>query len=221
MKQISKIAATVLLVLPLLLNACKSSTPTQDPAVIKTQAAQTVDAVLALTAMAAIPTSTIAPTNTLSATTELQITETPRPTNTPLITDTPAITNTPFTNPTLPITPQYSCDKFTFVDDVTIPDGATIQPGATFTKTWRIQNTGSCTWTTAYQLIFGYGGDGTDWAKVAPVNFPNDVAPRGLMDISVTLTAPTTSGSYGAYFRPRNDMGTTFGEFIWLYIKVP
>jgi hypothetical protein len=124
-------------------------------------------------------------------------------------------------NPTLPFTPQYSCDQYKFIDDITIPDGATVQPGATFVKTWRIQNTGSCIWTTSYQLVFGYGGEGTDWSKVAPVNFPNDVAQGGLMDISITLTAPTTSGSYGAYFRPRNDKGTTFGEFIWVYIKGP
>jgi hypothetical protein len=210
-----------LLIFPLLFSACKPGTPTQDPAVIKTQAAQTVESVLSMTAMAVTPSSTATPTNTLAATTELQITETPRPTNTPLITDTPAVTNTPFINPTPAFTLPYSCDQFTFIDDITIPDGATVQPGATFVKTWRIQNSGSCVWTTGYQLVFGYGGEGTNWSKIAPVNFPNDVAQGGLMDISVTLTAPTIAGTYNAFFRPRNDKGTTFGEFIWLYITVP
>ena len=129
-----------LLIFPLLFSACKPGTPTQDPAVIKTQAAQTVESVLSMTAMAVTPSSTATPTNTLAAATELQITETPRPTNTPLITDTPAVTNTPFINPTPAFTLPYSCDQFTFIDDITIPDGATVQPGATFVKTWRIQN---------------------------------------------------------------------------------
>ncbi len=221
MKKISKISVMVLLIFPWLLSACSSATPTQDPSIIKTQSAQTVEAVLALTAMAVTPTSTATPTNTPAATTDLTITDTPRPTNTPLITDTPAVTNTSFFNPTLPFTPQYSCDQYKFIDDITIPDGATVQPGATFVKTWRIQNTGSCVWTTGYQLVFGYGGEGTNWNKTQPVNFPNDVAQGGLMDISVTLTAPTTAGTYNAFFRPRNDKGTTFGEFIWLYITVP
>jgi hypothetical protein len=174
-----------------------------------------------MTAMAVTPTSTSTPATPPAATTDLIITDTPRPTNTPLITNTPAFTNTPFVNPTLPRTPQYSCDQYKFIDDITIPDGATVQPGATFVKTWRIQNTGSCTWTTAYQWIFGYGSEGTDWGKTSPVNFPNDVEPGGLMDISVTLTAPTTSGFYSGWFRPRNDLGTTFGDFIWVYIEVP
>ncbi len=221
MKKISKIFVMVLLIFPLLLSACSSATPTQDPAIIKTQSAQTVEAVLAMTAMATTPTSTPTPTTTPASSIDPAITNTPQPTNTPLITDTPAVTITPFINPTLPRTPQYSCDQYKFIDDITIPDGATVQAGATFVKTWRIQNTGSCTWTAEYQLVFGYGGEGTDWAKVAPVNFPNEVAPGGLMDISVSLTAPTASGTYGAYFRPRNDKMTTFGEFIWLFITVP
>ena len=217
MRHISKITAMIFLVLPLLLSACGSSTPTQDPAAIKTQAAQTVEAYLTMTAVAAPASPTITPT----AFTSMVITETPRPTNTPLITDTPSVTNTPFINPTLPRTPQYSCDQYTFIDDITIPDGAKVQPGTTFVKTWRIKNTGTCTWTTSYQLIFGYGGAGTDWNKTPPTNFPNEVAPGGLMDISVTLTAPTAAGTYGAYFRPRNDRSTTFGEFMWVFITVP
>src|SRR5690349_5782138 len=46
------------------------------------------------------------------------------------------------------------CDKVQFVADVTVPDGTNFPPKATFTKTWRLKNIGSCTWTTSYQIVF-------------------------------------------------------------------
>ena len=57
-----------------------------------------------------------------------------------------------------------ACDQAAFIRDVTVPDGSPFAPGETFTKTWRLQNTGTCTWTTSnYTLVyvadndFGYG----------------------------------------------------------------
>lgn len=211
------LANGMILVFSLFLGACTSGTPTMDPATIKTQSAQTVAVILSATAESIPASVTFTPTIPGIA----PITDTPRPTNTPLITDTPPITNTPFINPTLPRTPQAACDQYLFISDITIPDGTTIQPGASFTKTWRIKNYGSCKWNTSYQLVFGYGGEGTDWDKTPPVNFAKDVDPGGMLDVSITLTAPTASGTYGAYFRPRNDKHATFGEFIWVTIKVP
>ena len=41
----------------------------------------------------------------------------------------------------------------TFVSDVTIPDETVISPGRSFTKTWRITNSGSTTWS-GYNLGF-------------------------------------------------------------------
>ncbi len=35
--------------------------------------------------------------------------------------------------------------------DVTIPDGAPVTPGQEFVKTWKIKNTGICTWDEGYQ----------------------------------------------------------------------
>ena len=56
------------------------------------------------------------------------------------------------------------CDHIQFVSDLTAPDGATFAPGTAFTKTWRLKNIGTCTWTTAYHLVW-VGGDtlGAPW----------------------------------------------------------
>ena len=49
---------------------------------------------------------------------------------------------------------QTSCDQAQFVSDLTAPDGAAFAPGAAFTKTWRLANIGTCTWTSAYNLVW-------------------------------------------------------------------
>ena len=46
---------------------------------------------------------------------------------------------------------QTCTDRAQFVADVTVPDGTRYDPGATFTKTWRLRNIGTCTWTTSWK----------------------------------------------------------------------
>jgi photosystem II stability/assembly factor-like uncharacterized protein len=101
-----------------------------------------------------------------------------------------------------------ACDSAQFVSDLTIPDGSSFQPGTTFTKTWRLLNNGTCTWTTYYKLVW-VGGDQMN----APlsVNLPVNVPPGKMLDLSVKLTAPTTLGHYKALFKISNAKGTQFG----------
>ena len=80
-----------------------------------------------------------------------------------------AATPTPITAPTAAfptaapsvasstLAPVSLCDAAGFVKDVSIPDETTIDPGGNFTKTWRLRNLGTCTWTTAYALVFDSG----------------------------------------------------------------
>ena len=107
-----------------------------------------------------------------------------------------------------PIPPSSTCDKGAFIADVTIPDGTSITAGTPFTKTWRIRNVGSCTWTTSYALMFAFG---TQMGAPAIVNLPSSVAPGDTMDFSVNLTAPSTPGHYRSYWRFRNASGVPFG----------
>src|SRR5688572_2187376 len=69
-----------------------------------------------------------------------------------LPTDIPP-TASPTLNPSDP-TPTPSCrDNAIFVEDVSIPDNTRLEAGEKFTKTWKLQNTGSCTWT-GYTIAF-------------------------------------------------------------------
>ncbi|MBI2332298.1 MAG: hypothetical protein HYU84_09110, partial [Chloroflexi bacterium] len=96
------------------------------------------------------------------------------------------------------------------------PDGTVLTPGSAFTKTWSLQNTGSCDWTTSYSIVF-YSGNSMSGATTA---LSAAVSPGGSTDVSVSLTAPSTSGSYTGYWRLQNASGTSFGEAVYVQIAV-
>ncbi|MBI3169038.1 MAG: hypothetical protein HYZ22_11200 [Chloroflexi bacterium] len=108
------------------------------------------------------------------------------------------------------------CDNSAYLSDVTIPDGTVLTPGSAFTKTWSLQNTGSCDWTTSYSIVF-YSGNSMSGATTA---LSAAVSPGGSTDVSVSLTAPSTSGSYTGYWRLQNASGTSFGEAVYVQIAV-
>ena len=142
-------------------------------------------------------------------------------------TDTPQVIGTNTPTPTLTLTSiaqplidptettqaqptdiPSSCNRAIFVADVTIPDGTQLAAGASFTKTWRIKNTSTCTWTTSYTAVF-YSG--TPMTTNTEVNLPSDVPPGGTVDITVNMVAPTTTGHYRSHWMLRNSSGTVFG----------
>lgn len=92
--------------------------------------------------------------------------------------------------------------------DVTIPDNTVMQPGQSFTKTWRLQNAGTCTWTTAYSIAV-FSGDAL--GAPASVPMPKEVPPGQSIDISVDLTAPATAGTYRSNWKLRNAANAWFG----------
>jgi hypothetical protein len=119
---------------------------------------------------------------------------------------------------------QANCtDKAMMTQDVTIPDNTKVQAGQAFVKTWRLKNTGTCTWNNAYAMVFAKGNQmgGPD-----SVPFPGSVAPGRTVDISVNLTAPGTAGVVKGNWTLRNAAGKTFGitnssdKTFWLQIVV-
>jgi hypothetical protein len=100
------------------------------------------------------------------------------------------------------------CDLAQFISDVTIPDGTVVAPGSTFLKTWRLENTGSCTWTTSFSAVFI---SGSQLSAPAVVNMPASVAPGATVDISVNMIAPSAAGHYRGNWKLRNASGTLFG----------
>ena len=110
--------------------------------------------------------------------------------------------------PSTPTPPApTACDKAQFISDVSIPDGTTLSPATSFTKTWRLKNAGTCTWTTSYSAVFSSG----DAMGGTAVSMPKSVAPGETVDIGVILTAPATGGNYRGYWKLRNASGTQFG----------
>ena len=134
---------------------------------------------------------------------------TPAPT---ITTELPTATPIPETATPIPPTPttgSAGCtDIATFVSDITIPDNSPIEAGAAFVKTWRLRNTGTCTWTSSYALVFDHG-DKMAGPDVSP--FAGAVPPGSTVDLSVSLTAPTAPGTYQGYWKLRNNAGVLFG----------
>ncbi|NJC96154.1 MAG: hypothetical protein FIB03_07435, partial [Anaerolineae bacterium] len=103
---------------------------------------------------------------------------------------------------------QAYCDHAQFVSDVTIPDGTSLTTGSAFTKTWRLRNIGTCTWTSSYSLVWA-GGDLLGSPR--SVNLTSTVAPGQTVDISIDLTAPSTPGHYKGLYKLFNAQSIEFG----------
>ncbi len=171
-----------------------------------------------MTQRAAQPTAAPPETPTVPPATP---TDTPEPTATPtfVLTVTPSGTLTPALSPT----PGGCTLAARFVQDVTVPDGSVFAPGETFTKTWRLLNVGTCTWTTAFVVYFV---SGHPLGAPKQVNLPYPVEPGRLVDISVPMKAPKKPGTYESYWKLRSDSGQSFGvgpdanTAFWVKIKV-
>ena len=147
-------------------------------------------------------------TQTLAAST--QNAPSPTLTPTPLVpTAVPATsTSVPPTQVPPTATAVTYCDWVMFIKDVTIADGTQMGPGEIFTKTWRLHNRGSCTWTSDYMLVFI---SGEAMGGTTALRLPGRVAPGQTVDVSVTLTAPNSLGRHVGYWMLRNSSGQIFG----------
>ena len=110
------------------------------------------------------------------------------------------------TNTPVPTTAS-SCDKAQFVTDVTVPDGTVFAPNAAFSKTWRLKNVGTCTWTSSYSLVFASG----DRMSGVDSLIPTTVVPGQTVDLGLNLTAPNVAGSYRGFWQLKNASGGLFG----------
>ncbi len=106
-------------------------------------------------------------------------------------------------------------DNAAFVSDVTIPDGTQITAGQSFTKTWRLKNSGTTTWTTSYKFCFV---SGSQMSAPSCVNIGSSVAPNATYDVSVGMAAPTTAGSYTGYWKMKNASSVAFGTQVYVQI---
>lgn len=128
-------------------------------------------------------------------------------------TDTPE-PETPTEEPEDPVTEGDCTADSEFVADITIADGTLVEPGDAITKTWRIRNDGTCTWTTSYVWEQVNFDDARLKAESRTIPLTAEVAPGGTIDISVelSLASGTSVGSMQvARFQMRSAGGTLFG----------
>ena len=150
------------------------------------------------------------------------------PTNTPAATQTPAATTQPLVTSTggIPLTgttpgaaggvaATSSCYGLTFVSDVSIPDNTQMDPGETFTKTWKVQNSGSCAWDAGFKFQ-NTGGESFGSAFTLPAA----VAAGQTYDISVPMTAPNKSGTLRSNWRMSTAAGQYFGDEVFVVVVV-
>ena len=135
----------------------------------------------------------------------------------------PNATRSPPATATAPPSATFGpCNRADFVSDVTVPDNTVFAPGAAFTKTWRLRNTGACTWTTSYAVVFVDG----DPLGGATANLAAPVEPGQQVDITVNLVAPGTPGTYKANWKLRSESAELFGlgkdgdSSFWVQIEV-
>ncbi|MFO7625468.1 MAG: NBR1-Ig-like domain-containing protein [Anaerolineales bacterium] len=229
----------------LALAACNGLLPDvpepEDTGALYTQAAETViarltldagqTAIARLTEIAAGEDSTppmASPTMPVESPPPATATPTDTPPPTPTDTPPPPPTDTPTPPPTDTPTPTITptpipCDWASFVRDVQISDGNIIKGGTTFTKIWRLQNIGSCTWTRDYALVFV---SGNQMDAPSRVWLDTQVRPGETVDVSVEMRAPLQAGDYTGYWQLRNANGVNFGigtnaqQVFWVKIRV-
>jgi hypothetical protein len=207
-----------------------TAAPTVDIGAVKTAAAAT--AIVELTKIAGQASPTTAPSRTPTTTPAAQ---TPAQTanatvaagglpatETPVVAPmagTPAVPSlTPFKT-AAPANTGPTCYNSKFVADVSIPDGTVMQPGEKFTKIWRFQNTGTCSWDQGFGFVRWAGPD-MGGADQYFSNHDQPVGAGGVIDFYVEMRAPDEAGEYIANCIMINDSGTTFGNECTVVIKV-
>jgi len=105
------------------------------------------------------------------------------------------------------------------------PDGSNVAPAATFTKTWKLQNVGTTTWTTGYSFVMTEASYplGESQGQPPVINLPREVKPGETVEISANITAPKTDSLYEVHYKLKNADGQFVsgdGNEIWVKVMV-
>ena len=135
------------------------------------------------------------------------------------IAPTPTATASEAPSPT-PASSGACTDGASFVADVTIPDYSHFDKREAFTKTWRVKNAGTCTWTADYKAVYSRGD-----TLGGPPSIPLvETAPGATVDISAAMAAPPTDGKFETFYQLTNASGDAMpidaGDSLWALITV-
>jgi len=146
------------LLVGLLLSSCAgqaTEAPTLDASVIMTDAVNTFVASMnqTQTAQALLVTNTATASPTVTSSPIGLATTTPPPTWTlapvlslPTVFKSPTATGTQYTPTVNPGLSAVGCNNLGLIYDVNVPAGSVFKPGENFTKTWKVENNGTCDW---------------------------------------------------------------------------
>jgi hypothetical protein len=218
-KDISKFLLAILVAFMLV--SCGGAAPTEDVNVVMTDAINTmvISFFETQTALVTPVTPTFAATQTPFPTVTLPLSSTPlasatfvyyTPTLGSLTPGSPTVTGTLPTATVNPNALAFGCNNLAFIRDVTVPAGTVIPKNKDFTKTWKVQNTGTCNWMYQYGLVLlsgdRYGGKDTKIQRLVTVD---DWA-----EVSINMTAPNKPGTYTNYWRMTDLNGNMFGATL-------
>ncbi len=218
---VSKRILITLILSTVLLSACGNAgtaTP-QDVNVIYTSVVDTLVASYFTTQTALVPPTSSIPTlpmvtfvvNTPAASPTL-IPSATRPYYTATIGTvfSPSPTGTRAT-PTLdPSALAYGCNNLEFIRDVNFPPGTVLLPGQNFTKTWKVQNTGSCPWMYQYRLKLLSG----DLYGAALEKLGSMIPVGQWTEVSLNMDAPKKEGEYTSYWKMADANDNMFGATL-------
>lgn len=213
------------------LTACGGSADEDsDPNAVGTGAVETLVAGFFATQTAMVTptplsTNTSLPTNTFLPTPTTANTIAPLATWTPVVVYYSATANVALV-PTVTGTPPtatpntgalgFGCNNLALVRDVNYPSGTTVKAGETITKTWKVQNTGSCNWEINYALVIIQDENfRSTWSRIGKV-----VAPGSWAEVSVVLEVPKHDGTFAGSWRLADAGGNAFGATLSVSIVV-
>ncbi|KAI5060491.1 hypothetical protein GOP47_0024911 [Adiantum capillus-veneris] len=107
-----------------------------------------------------------------------------------------------------------------FLKDVSVFDELELGPCTQFTRTLRLNNTGSMSWPQGTQLIH-IGGDKLASEPAVFLKLPEGGLSMGLeFDVSVDMRAPEKAGNYISHWCLMAPNGEKFGQSVWIAIHV-
>lgn len=128
----------------------------------------------------------------------------------------PTVTGTPPTATQNTGALGFGCNNLAIVRDVNYPSGTTVTAGETITKTWKVQNTGSCDWQYNYALVIIKDEEfRSTWS-----NLGKNVPPGNWAELSVVLEVPKHDGTFNGSWRLADAGGNAFGATLSVSIVV-
>jgi hypothetical protein len=109
------------------------------------------------------------------------------------------------------------CLGLRFVRDVTVPDNTEMDPAQVFTKSWQVENSGTCAWKPGFQVVL-IGGVAMGGS---PFKLNQTVGPGGSIQVSIKMVAPTNqTGIVQGTWHMADGDGAPFGDYLSVVIVV-